>query len=57
MKHFLTATDVMSILDVKRSVAYNIIKELNGRLTAMGYDVIPGKVNRVFFEKCYMYHA
>jgi len=56
MKLFLNANDVMSILDVKRSVAYNIIKELNGRLAEKGYDVIPGKVNRAYFEKCYMYH-
>lgn len=55
MKPFLTATDIMSILDVKRSTAYNIITELNKRLHEMGYDTIPGKVNRRFFEKCYMY--
>ena len=55
MKNFLNATDIMSILDVKRSTAYNIINELNRRLQEMGYDIIPGKVNRRFFEKCYMY--
>lgn len=55
MKNFLTAQDIMSILDIKRSTAYNIINELNRRLQEMGYDIIPGKVNRRFFEKCYMY--
>lgn len=55
MKQFLTATDIMSILDVKRSTAYNIITTLNQRLHDMGYDIIPGKVNRRYFEKCYMF--
>ena len=55
LKLFLNATDIMSILDVKRSTAYNIISELNQRLHDMGYDTIPGKVNRRFFEKCYLF--
>lgn len=46
----MNVTDAMDELNISRSKAYKIFKELNQELSKMGYKVIPGKVPRPFFE-------
>lgn len=54
---FYTATDVMRILNIGKTQAYNIIAELNQELSNMGYRTCRGRINRTFFEKCYCYQG
>lgn len=48
-KVMLTADDVAELLDVKRSRAYAIIRQLNAELKAQGKLVLRGRVNRQYF--------
>ncbi len=41
----------MSLLDIKVSRAYSLIKKLNNELKEQGYLVIPGKVSKNYLEK------
>lgn len=50
-KTFLAAADVMKILQVGKTKAYEVIKQLNDELEAKGYLVISGKISRKYFEK------
>lgn len=52
-KQFMNVRDVMEILDVSESKAYQTIRNLNEQLAAKGYLTFSGKVSRAFFmEKC-----
>ena len=54
MPRFYTAEDLMHILPVGRSKAYDIIKKLNAELAENGYVVISGCVPVKYFnEKFY----
>ncbi|WP_294025590.1 DNA-binding protein [uncultured Megasphaera sp.] len=48
-KVMLTADDVAELLDVKRSRAYSIIRQLNAELKSQGKLVLRGRVNRQYF--------
>lgn len=48
-KVMLTADDVAELLDVKRSRAYAIIRQLNAELKAQGKLVLRGRINRQYF--------
>ncbi|MCL2672606.1 MAG: DNA-binding protein [Clostridiales bacterium] len=51
---FLRVTDVMEILDVSRSYAYRIMREMNADLAAEGWQFIPGRVSaKRLMEKFY----
>lgn len=54
-KTFLSAKDISAILGVSVSLSYQIITTLNKELTELGYCVVRGKVNRLYFEKRYYY--
>lgn len=54
---FLTAKDVMTLLGIKESKAYAIIKTLNNELNDHGYMTVAGKVNRAYFEQRFLYHG
>lgn len=54
-KFFYTADDIMKILCIGKSSAYDIIKKLNAQLMDMGYHTYTGRVNKNFFDKCYIY--
>ncbi|MEG0076556.1 MAG: hypothetical protein RR700_01875 [Anaerorhabdus sp.] len=48
----LTVEDVMNITKVKRTKAYEIIRELNRELRQNGYCTVTGRVSKeYFFEK------
>lgn len=53
-KRFYNVEEVMAMLGVQRSKAYEIIRILNRELKDKGYIVIEGKVaKRYFDEKMY----
>lgn len=55
MGYFMTASDISNELEVSRSSAYKIIKELNSELQKKGYRIISGKVPREYVtERYYM---
>ena len=49
-KRFLNARDVAQIMDISVSMAYKIIRRLNDELESQGCIVIPGRINRSYFE-------
>lgn len=51
---FIKADEVRRLLDISRSKAYQIIRELNAELKSQGYMVLNGKVNRSYFMKKFM---
>lgn len=52
-KQFMNVHDVMEILEVSESKAYQTIRNLNEQLAAKGYLTFSGKVSRAYFmEKC-----
>ena len=48
---FLEVGDVMQILGISRSAAYNLMRQINSELEKKGYIVIRGKVSRKYFEE------
>ena len=48
---FYTAEDVMEMLGIGKSKAYEIIKKLNEELEAKGYIVVRGKVSKRYFDE------
>ncbi|WP_354666321.1 ICEBs1 excisionase [Bacillus subtilis] len=57
MDDFLTAEDIVKMLKVKKGKAYEVIRQLNVQLEKQGYKVVKGRVNRLYFEKCYFYNG
>jgi len=52
---FYKAEDVANLLDVSKTTAYRIIKNLNNELSDAGKIVIAGKISKKYFEdKIYM---
>ena len=54
-KVFMDAKDVMEVLDISSSKAYEIIRDLNKELKAKGYMTVYGKVNTNYFVKKFLY--
>lgn len=50
-KRFLTAQDVMEMLDVSLSYAYKLIRRLNAELESEGFVTIKGRVSTQYFMK------
>ena len=48
---FYNVHDVMNILNVGKTKAYNVMAELNAELTEKGFMVVNGKVSRAYFKK------
>lgn len=48
---FLTADDVSKIMDISKSTAYRVIKQLNDELHEQGKITFHGKVSRRYFEE------
>ena len=48
---FLKVDDVMQILGISKSAAYNVMRQLNNELKEKGYVVIRGKISRKYFEE------
>lgn len=52
---FYTVDDIMKILCIGKSLAYDIIKDLNAELEAEGLRTCRGRVHRRYFEKRYCF--
>lgn len=53
-KRFLTAQDVMEMLDVSLFYAYKLIRRLNAELESEGFVTIKGRVSTQYFmERIY----
>ena len=54
-KNFLTVDEVAQELQVSKSYAYKVVRELNTELKQLGYVTVTGRVNTKFFRKklCY----
>lgn len=52
---FYTVDDIMKILCIGKSLAYDIIKDLNAELEAEGLRTCRGRVHRKYFEKRYCF--
>ena len=52
---FLTAEEVMDILQIKQSKAYQIIRQLNKELSEKGLITVPGRVDANYFRKKLFY--
>ena len=50
---YLTANQVMEILDVSRTTAYKVIKEMNEELLSKGYRIRSGRIPKKYFEEKY----
>lgn len=48
---FMRAEEVARELEVSRSYAYRLIRQLNAELREKGYMTIAGRVNRQFFRE------
>ncbi len=48
---YYTVADIQQMLEVSRSVAYKLLKQMNQELEEKGYIVIPGKVPKKFFAE------
>lgn len=51
MQQFYKISDVMEILDVKETKAYEIIRELNKELEKKGKITVAGRVSKKYFEE------
>ena len=51
MKIYYSATDISEMLDVSKSKAYELIRQLNVELKKEGYLVLSGKVPVAYFSK------
>ncbi len=50
---YITANEIMGILGIGRSKAYEIVRQMNEELEKAGYNVIKGKVPVRYFQKKY----
>lgn len=50
-KLYYTAMEIAKLLDVSRTKAYDICRELNEKLEEEGYIVIPGKLPKKYLEE------
>ena len=54
---YITANEIMEILGIGRSKAYDIVREMNQELENAGYNVIKGKVSVRSFRKVTPHHS
>lgn len=50
-KEIMTVQDVMSVLRISQSKAYQIIRKLNKELEKKNYITISGRISRKYFEE------
>ena len=50
-KNFYNATDVIKLLGVSQSKAYEIIRTLNSELQKRGFSILRSKVSKAFFDE------
>jgi len=53
-KNFMTVDEVVQELNVSKSYAYKVVRELNAEMRELGYLTVTGRVNTNFFRKKYV---
>lgn len=48
MRSYLMVEDVMALLSIKRTMAYKVIRDLNGELEREGFMTLRGRVPREY---------
>lgn len=51
MQTYYTCKDVMELLGICQTKAYEVIRQLNKELQAKGYITVRGKVSKKYFEE------
>lgn len=54
---FIKAAEIAELMEVSRTYAYGIIRQLNGELEAKGFITIDGRTNRKYFYERIYYTA
>ena len=54
---FIKAAEIAELMEVSRTYAYGIIRQLNGELEAKGILTIDGRTNRKYFYERIYYTA
>lgn len=49
-KNFMTVDEVAQELNVSKSYAYKVVRELNAEMQKLGYLTVTGRVNTSFFR-------
>ena len=49
----ITADEVIAVLNVSRTRAYEVIRILNDELKEKGYKTIPGRVSHEYFNRSF----
>lgn len=54
-KTFMTVEEVAEELNVSKSYAYKVVRELNAEMKELGYLTVTGRINTNYFRKklCY----
>ena len=52
-KTIYNASDIEKLLNCKKTKAYNVIKDLNNELLAIGSKITVGKIPALYFHKRY----
>ena len=54
-RNFMTVDEVAQELNVSKSYAYKVVRELNAEMRELGYLIVTRRVNTNFFRKklCY----
>ncbi|WP_338630733.1 transcriptional regulator [Clostridium baratii] len=52
-KRYYYVKDIMDMLDVKETKAYQIIKMLNSELEEKGYITVSGRISKKYFDERY----
>ena len=55
-RSFMTVEEVAKELNVSKSYAYKVVRELNKEMRGLGYLTVSGRVNANFFRKKLCYH-
>ena len=50
-RNFMTVEEVAQELNVSKSYAYKVVRELNAEMRELGYLTVTGRVNTNFFRK------
>ena len=50
-RYLMTVDEVMEELNVSKTLAYKLMREMNEKLQAHGYTTLHGRVSRRFFEE------
>lgn len=50
-KNYYNSNDVINLLGVSQSKAYEIIRNLNSELKNQGFLILRGKVSKAFFDE------